>query len=101
MKFSKQDQLIRLKKLYELSMELSGDPMDIFVKITRMIGEIMDVKVVCLSEIRGNDLYFLSVYVQGEIHINAGCCPLEITPCATVEESKDIRMYQNVHRITG
>ncbi|MFZ4700356.1 MAG: ATP-binding protein [Candidatus Methylumidiphilus sp.] len=96
MKFSKQDQLIRLKKLYELSMELSGDPMDIFVKVARMIGEIMDVKVVCLSEIRGNDLYFLSVYVQGEIHINAGCCPLEITPCATVEESKDIRMYQNV-----
>ncbi len=77
-------------------MALSGDPVDIFVKVARMIGEIMDVKVVCLSEIRGPDLYFLSVYVQGEVHVNAGCCPLEMTPCATVEESKDIRVYQNV-----
>ena len=62
--------------------------MDIFVKVARMIGEIMDVKVVCLSEIRGHDLYFLSVYVQGEIHVNAGFCPLEITPCATVRKQR-------------
>ncbi len=96
MKSSKNAQIHRLKKLYELSMELSGDPMDIFIKVARMIGELMDVKVVCLSEIRGRELYFLSVYVQGKIHTNAGCCPLKITPCATVEQSKDIQVYQHV-----
>ncbi len=77
-------------------MELSGDPMDIFVKVAKIIGETMDVKVVCLSEIRGRELFFLSVYVQGKIYTHAGGCPLAITPCATVEESKDIQVYQNV-----
>ena len=96
MKSSANAQLHRLKKLYELSMELSGDPMGIFVKVAKIIGETMDVKVVCLSEIRGRELYFLSVYVQGKIYTHAGGCPLAITPCATVKESKDIQVYQNV-----
>ena len=85
-----------LKRLYELSMTLSGDPMDIFVHVARMIGELLDVKVVCLSEIRGSELYFLSVYAQGQIHIDAGHCAIAITPCATVEASKEIRIYDRV-----
>jgi PAS domain S-box-containing protein len=86
----------RLKKLYELSMKLSGDPMDIFVHVARMLGELLEVKVVCLSEIRGRELHFLSVYAQGKVVPNAGHCPLEITPCATVESSKDLRIYDRV-----
>ena len=77
-------------------MTLSGDPMDIFVHVARVIGELLDVKVVCLSEIRGRELYFLSVYVQGKTFLNAGNCPLEITPCATVEASRDIQIYDRV-----
>lgn len=90
------EQVTRLKKLYELSMLLSGDPMEIFAHVARMIGELLEVKVVCLSEIRGQDLEFLSVYVDGEIYLNAGACPLDITPCATVEHAKDIRIYDRV-----
>jgi C4-dicarboxylate-specific signal transduction histidine kinase len=86
----------RLKRLYELSMTLSGDPMDIFVHVARMIGELLEVQVVCLSEIRGRELHFLSVYVKGDILVNAGHCPLDITPCATVEASRDLRVYDNV-----
>jgi len=85
-----------LKRLYELSMTLSGDPMDIFVHVARMIGELLDVKVVCLSEIRGSELYFLSVYVQGQIHVNVGHCAIDITPCATVEATKEICVYDRV-----
>jgi len=70
--------------------------MEIFVHVARMIGELLDVKVVCLSEIRGRELFFLSVYVRGELFQNAGSCPLEITPCATVEAAKDIRIYDRV-----
>lgn len=99
MAVSSNDQASRLKKLYELSMALSGDPMDIFVKAARIIAEIMEVKVVCLSEIRGQDLHFLSVYADGKVQTNAGYFPLEITPCATVEESKDIRVYANVSEL--
>jgi signal transduction histidine kinase/GAF domain-containing protein len=89
-------QIARLNKLCELSMQLSGEPMEVFVKVARMIGDSMDMKVVCLSEIRGPDLYFLSIYVQGHAQVKAGSCPLAMTPCATVEQSKDIQVYQNV-----
>ncbi len=86
----------RLRKLFELSMTLSGEPMDIFVHVARMIGEFLDVKVVCLSEIRGAELHFLSVYVRGEVFTHAGGCPLDITPCATVEASRELRVYDRV-----
>ena len=88
--------VVRLKKLYELSMLLSGEPVEIFEHAARMIGELMDVNVVCLSEVRGDELYFLSVYVRGRIYRDVGKCPLEITPCATVESSKDFRIYDDV-----
>jgi hypothetical protein len=52
------DLIIRLKKLYELSLTLSGDPRDIFMHTARMIGELFDVQIVCLSEIRDAELYF-------------------------------------------
>lgn len=90
------DEFSRIRKLYELSMTLSGDPVDIFRHIAHMIGELLDVKVVCLSEVRGSELYFLSVYVDGEMYDNAGRCELAITPCATVESSKDFRVYDRV-----
>ena len=77
-------------------MTLVGDPLAIFQRIASMIAELLNVPVVCLSEIRGDELYFLSVYNNGEVSINAGHCPLNITPCATVEHSKDIRVYHNV-----
>ena len=90
------DEITRLRKLYELSMTLAGDPIDIFKHVAKMIGELMDVKVVCLSEIRGSELYFLSVYVDGELYTDAGQCDLAITPCSTVENSKDFRVYDQV-----
>ncbi len=86
----------RLKKLYELSMMISGDPSDVFKHAVRMIGELFEVRVVCLSEIRGDNLYFTNVCDNGEVVVDAGDCLLEITPCATVEETKDIRLYDCV-----
>jgi PAS domain S-box-containing protein len=86
----------RLKTLYELSMTLSGDPIDIFAQVARMIGELLSVPVVCLSEVRGDELDFLCVYLNGDVITNAGSCSLRVTPCATVEHSKDIRVYDRV-----
>ncbi|MDH5648302.1 MAG: EAL domain-containing protein [Gammaproteobacteria bacterium] len=90
------DPVRRLKKLYDLSMTLAGDPTDVFRHVARMIGELFDVRVVCLSEIRGEELYFISVYIDGDVVTNAGHCPLDITPCATVEKTKDVRIYDRV-----
>lgn len=86
----------RLKKLYELSMTLCGDPREVFKHVARIIGELFDVRVVCLSEIRGDQLFFVSVYVDGQVYQDAGQCPLSITPCATVEDNKDIQIYHHV-----
>ena len=86
----------RMLRLAELSMTLVGEPLDIFQRIAVMTAELLNVPLVCLSEIRGDELYFLSVYNKGEVRTNAGHCPLNITPCANVEQSKDIRVYQNV-----
>ncbi len=90
------DEITRLRKLYELSMNVSGDPMQVFEMVARLIGQLLDVKVVCLSEVQGDKLNFLSVYVMGEMTRNAGTCDLKITPCATVEQTKDYRVYDRV-----
>jgi len=86
----------RLRELAELSLTLTGEPASIFRRVAQMIGEILDVRVVCLSEIRGDELYFISVYVDGKVMLDAGHCPLSITPCATVESTKDLRTYEKV-----
>ena len=86
----------RFQKLAELSITLSGDPIEIFKRVAEMIGKLFDIPIVCLSEIRGDMLCFLSVYNKGEVLIDAGQCPISITPCSTVKDSKDMRIYQNV-----
>ena len=90
------NRITRLKNLFELSLTLSGDPIKIFQHAAKMIGELFEVKVVCLSEIRGEKLKFLTVYIDGEIYSDTGSCLLAITPCATVEQTKDIRVYDRV-----
>jgi diguanylate cyclase (GGDEF)-like protein/PAS domain S-box-containing protein len=89
-------QISRLKKLFELSLTLSGDPIEIFQHAAKLIGELLEVKLVCLSAIQGDKLNFLAVYNDGEMYSNAGSCVLANTPCATVEQSKDIRVYDRV-----
>jgi signal transduction histidine kinase len=86
----------RLEKLAELGMTLSGEPLEVFERIARMIGELLGVRVVCLSEIRGDELWFLSTYVNGTVTRDAGHCPLKVTPCVTVEQARDMRIYDNV-----
>ncbi len=86
----------RFQRLAELSITLSGDPIDIFKRVAEMIGKLFGIPIVCLSEIRGDTLCFLSVYNKGKVLVDAGQCPISITPCSTVKDSKDMRIYQNV-----
>ena len=86
----------QLRRLSELGLTLSGDPAEIFKRIVRIIGELFKVRVVCLSEIVGQELHFKAVYINGQVVLNAGRCPLDVTPCATVEMDKDLRLYDRV-----
>ncbi|MCC7201592.1 MAG: EAL domain-containing protein [Nitrospirae bacterium] len=86
----------RLQEVVELGMLLTGDPLQVFGRIAHLIGVFLNVPVVCLSEIRGDVLNFLSVYVNGEVITEAGRCPLSASPCATVKKTKDMRIYDQV-----
>ncbi len=86
----------QLKQLSELSMMLSGDPAVVLERVVRMIGELFEVPVVCLSELAGSELLFRAVYESGQVVSDAGSCPLNFTPCATVEQSHDIQIYDRV-----
>lgn len=88
--------LTQLQNLSELGLTLSGDPADIFERVVRMIGELFHVRVVCLSEIVGDDLRFKAVYSNGEVWRDAGHCPLAVTPCATVQRDKAVRLFDRV-----
>ena len=85
-----------LQQLSELGLQLTGTSDEMFRHLVRVIGELFAVRVVCLSEILGANLAFRAVYVDGEVFVNAGGCPLDVTPCATVETTKDIRLYDRV-----
>jgi PAS domain S-box-containing protein len=61
-----------------------------------MIGELFKVRVVCLSEIVGQELHFKAVYINGQVVLDAGRCPLCVTPLATVKIDKDLRLFDRV-----
>jgi signal transduction histidine kinase/CheY-like chemotaxis protein len=89
-------QIQRLRKLSELSISVAGDPIEVFNRIAFMISELLNVPIVNMSEIRGDQLVFLSSYIRGELTNYAGSCALVNTPCSTVQETKDLRVYENV-----
>ena len=86
----------RLGRLAELAATLSGEPDEIFKKAVPMIGELLGVPVVCLSEVRGEELHCLSMYVDGEVTAGEGSVPLDTTPCSTVVASREMRVYNDV-----
>ncbi len=88
--------LEQLKKLSELGLTLSGDPAAIFERVVRMIGDLFKVRVVCLSEVVGQEIHFKAVYNQRHVVRDAGRCPLAVTPCATVAMDKELRLFDRV-----
>ena len=88
--------ILGLKRLAELSLTLSGEPNVVFERLVKIIGELFAVRVVCLSEIVGDQLHFRAVNVDGQLFTDAGTCPLNITPCAAVQTSKDVRVFDAV-----
>ena len=61
-----------------------------------MIAELFEVPIICLAEIVGKELRFNALWINGETFRDAGGCPLNISPCATVEESKELYVFDLV-----
>ena len=86
----------KLRHLTELSMMLSGSPVDIFQHVVRMIGELFEVRIVCFSQAIGEELFFKAIYIDGNVMLDVGKCPINIPPCASMEEVRNIRIYESV-----
>lgn len=86
----------KLRQLTELSMQLTGNPDDIYRHIVAMIGRLFAVKVVCLSQRVGDELLFRAMFKDGLVKLDAGQCPVSVSPCATVTQLRDIQIYQQV-----
>jgi two-component system, cell cycle sensor histidine kinase and response regulator CckA len=91
--------LVQLKQLSELSMLLAGEPAMVFEHLVRMIGDLFQVRAVCLCEIAGRDLLFRAVFEKGTVRTGAGRSPLEGSPCADVLSTKEICIYDRVQEL--
>lgn len=88
--------LRQLQTLSELGLTLSGDPAEIFERVVRMLGELFQVRAVCLSEIIGETLHFKAIYYNGVVVRERGHCRLNISPCATVQRDKEVHLFDRV-----
>ncbi|MDH3976339.1 MAG: PAS domain S-box protein [Deltaproteobacteria bacterium] len=82
-----------LQKIAELSAATFNKPCQRYNEIVKTVAHLLNAKLVCISEIHGSQLYFKSLFIDGEIKENAGQCSLDVTPCATVSESKEIQVH--------
>jgi len=88
--------LRKLRRLSELSLQLSGDPGVIFEEVVVMVATLFEIPVVCLSEVVGQELQIKAVWTNGQTLHDPGSAPLSTSPCATVVGTKDLRLYQRV-----
>ena len=87
---------LRLQRLTELSLTLSGDPDEVFQNAARMLGELLDVRVVCVAELKDDEIHFVSMYADGKVLAHAGSYALECTPCFDVVQAGDITFFHDV-----
>ncbi len=86
----------RLRKLASLSLTSASNSSEMFGEVAPVMAEMLDVPVVCLSEIHDKTLKFVSIYADGKLETDVGSCALEITPCASVERTQDLAVFHHV-----
>ncbi|VAW51108.1 diguanylate cyclase/phosphodiesterase (GGDEF & EAL domains) with PAS/PAC sensor(s) [hydrothermal vent metagenome] len=89
----------QLRKLYELSLLLSGEPDEIIHQIASMIAEFYNVRVVVLTEIRDKELHFLCASVDGELKTSLGHLPLEFAPGVLLKEGKKNQFFNQLSEV--
>jgi len=96
LKLERDKQLERFRELSNMALMISGDPQSVFNNISTLISKLLDVQVVCVSEILDDQLYYLSIFKNGEIYSNAGHSDIADTACAMVAQDKKIHIYHQV-----
>ena len=89
----------KLRKLAKFSMAPTTDPAEVFQEATKLMGELIDVPIVALTEVKNNELNFINIFAHGEIINTEERCSLQDTPCSTLIETKDIIVLEQVSNI--
>lgn len=97
-KVSSSKKSLFLNKIANLSASTYPEQGLLFSEIVKTVGALVDTKMVSISEIRGKELYYSHLYLDGVVTQNAGHCPLDATPCATVKEEKKVLCYSDVQK---
>lgn len=74
-------QLERFKELSDLGLKLTGVPEDVFDEVARLIGKLLQVKIVCISQNLEQESLFLTISINGKCYRNCGRCDESVIPC--------------------
>lgn len=80
----------KLKLLSESALPLAGEPDDVFENVLRIISDVFDVRIVCLSAIDGQNLVLRSAWIDGRLQRNIRRCPLAATPCGAAAAARRV-----------
>ncbi len=86
----------KLKLLSESALPLAGEPDDVFENVLRILSDVFDVRIVCLSAINGQDLVLRSAWIDGRLQRNIGQCPLAATPCGAAAAARRVWIADRV-----
>jgi len=89
----------RIHKLAELSMQLIGEPDEIFGNIIKSLGDMLSVKFVCLSELYDEKAHCLYTYENGELTPDPGTCEIHGASYSSLNKIRDIEIYDDVQSL--
>lgn len=78
----------RLRRLYELSATLSGEPQEVFDRMAAIAAETFGVRAASVERVDGDRCVTLSLCFDGRVS-RAGVFPLQGTPCENVRARKE------------
>lgn len=91
-----QDQLARRLDVVQRCAALSGDPQQVIERVVALIGEVLEVPLVGVSEFHGDAFALPALYDRGAVARDPGVFPIVGTPCARVRAAETAQTFGNV-----
>ncbi len=88
----------RLRRIYDLALTVSGNPIEVFDHIVEIIAELFGVRIALVEKIEGEKIIALSMYIDGRIH-HEGEFDLTVTPCANVQQTRSFCSFTSAAEV--
>ena len=88
-----------IRSLAELSMQLIGEQDAIFGNIIKSLGDMLSVKLICLSEPRDEKAHCLYLYKNGELINSLDVCEINYASFASLNRSNDFEIYNDLQSL--